>query len=78
MNLLRKCAAECAGAFGLIGMIMIYATGHISGAHFNPAVTLAFAATRHFPHRHIAPYIAPNAWGRCWPAASTLSVFIPS
>jgi MIP family channel proteins len=35
--------------FGLIIMAMIYATGHISGAHFNPAVTLAFAATRHLP-----------------------------
>ena len=35
--------------FGLVIMAMIYAIGHISGAHFNAAVTLAFVLTRHFP-----------------------------
>jgi aquaporin NIP len=36
-------------SFGLVIMAMIYAVGHISGAHFNPAVTFAFALSRHFP-----------------------------
>ena len=37
--------------FGLVIMVMIYATGHLSGAHINPAVTLAFTLSRHFPGR---------------------------
>src|SRR4029077_16808132 len=35
--------------FGLVIMAMIYAVGHVSEAHFNPAVTLAFSLGRHFP-----------------------------
>lgn len=42
--------------FGLVIMVMIAATGHLSGAHFNPAVTLAFALTRHFPWREAPAY----------------------
>jgi aquaporin NIP len=36
-------------SFGLVIMAMIYAVGHISGAHFNPAVSFAFGLSRHFP-----------------------------
>src|SRR5205807_1237256 len=43
-------------SFGLVIMAMIYAVGHISGAHFNPAVSLAFALTRHFPWKRLAGY----------------------
>ena len=44
--------------FGLVIMAMIYAVGHVSGAHFNAAVTFAFALSRHFPWRRAAAY-----WG---------------
>ena len=44
--------------FGLVIMFGIYAVGHISGAHFNPSVTFAFALSRHFPWTRAAGY-----WG---------------
>jgi MIP family channel proteins len=44
--------------FGLVIMVMIYATGHICGAHFNPAVTLAFAAVGRFPWKQVPAYVA--------------------
>jgi MIP family channel proteins len=49
--------------FGLIIMVMIYATGHLSGAHINPAVTLAFTLTRHFPGRDALAYVAAQIIG---------------
>ncbi|HET8892967.1 MAG TPA: aquaporin [Gaiellaceae bacterium] len=42
--------------FGLVIMAMIYAVGHVSGAHFNAAVTLAFALSRHFPWKRALGY----------------------
>lgn len=42
--------------FGLVVMVMVYAIGHVSGAHINPAVSLAFAIIRHFPFRDLMPY----------------------
>jgi hypothetical protein len=49
--------------FGLVILAMVYATGHLSGAHINPAVTLAFTATRHFPAREAAAYIPAQLVG---------------
>ncbi len=49
--------------FGLIILAMIYTFGDISGAHFNPAVTIGFWAARRLPGREVAPYIAAQCLG---------------
>jgi aquaporin NIP len=49
--------------FGLTIMAMIYALGNISGAHFNPAVTIAFSAVKKFPPKEILPYIIAQLSG---------------
>jgi len=49
--------------FGLVILVAIAALGHISGAHFNPAVTTAFWLTRHTPGREAAGYIAAQLAG---------------
>ncbi len=47
--------------FGLVVMAMIYALGHISGAHFNPGVTIAFAVARHFDIKDVPLYVLAQA-----------------
>jgi aquaporin NIP len=56
-------------SFGLVIMAMIYAVGHISGAHFNGAVTFAFALTRHFPWRCAIGYWCAQLLGAIAAAA---------
>ena len=56
-------ATGIAATFGLVIMAMIYATGHLSGAHINPAVTVAFSVTRHFPLRDAALYVPSQLAG---------------
>ncbi|OLT60161.1 MIP/aquaporin family protein [Moorena bouillonii] len=56
--------------FGAVVAALIYATGHISDAHINPAVTLAFWASGFFPARKVLPYILAQCIGAI--AASTL------
>lgn len=64
-----------AATFGLVIMVMIYAVGHISGAHFNPGVTLAFAVTRHFPVRNVVPYWAAQFGAALLAAAALRALF---
>jgi aquaporin NIP len=61
--------------FGLIIMVMVYATGHLSGAHINPAVTIAFTLSRHFPPRDAAAYIGAQLAGAAAGALVLLAVW---
>lgn len=60
---LSICHLVVSVAFGLAVMCMIYAVGHISGAHFNPAVTLSFMVNRSFPLKLVFPYVLAQCLG---------------
>ncbi|KAM3748451.1 hypothetical protein ACB098_05G109900 [Castanea mollissima] len=49
--------------WGLAVMVLVYSVGHISGAHFNPAVTIAFATCKRFPLKQVPAYIAAQVLG---------------
>jgi aquaporin NIP len=62
--------------FGLIVMAMIYALGEKSGAHFNPAVTIAFAVNGNFSIKEVAPYITSQLAGAL-AASLVLKILFP-
>lgn len=64
--------AHAGGAIGPVGIslsfafvivAMVYALGHLSGAHINPAVTVAFWSVRRFPRGEVLPYIVAQCVG---------------
>ncbi|VVA19269.1 PREDICTED: aquaporin [Prunus dulcis] len=66
--------AACAG---LGVMIVILSTGHISGAHLNPSLTIAFAALRHFPWVQVPAYIAAQVSGSICASFALKGAFHP-
>jgi aquaporin NIP len=50
-------------AFGLVIAFVVAATGHLGGAHINPAVTIAFWSVRRFPGREVVPYVLAQCGG---------------
>jgi MIP family channel proteins len=62
---------------GLAVQAMIYALGHISAAHFNPAVTLGFAAAGRFPWRYVLPYCVCQWLGGIAAAAMVALLYGP-
>ena len=61
--------AGVALAFGLTVLTMAYAVGHISGGHFNPAVSVGLWAGGRFPARDLLPYIVAQVVGAVAAAA---------
>jgi aquaporin Z len=68
--------AGIAISFWLVIMVMVYAVGAISGAHFNPAVTIGFWLNRTLPRREIGPYIGSQLAGG-FAASGILSLMFP-
>ncbi len=66
-----------ASTFGLIVTAMIYAFGDKSGAHFNPAVTIAFSLANLFPKKQILPYIVSQIIG-AFIASAILKLLFPA
>jgi aquaporin NIP len=69
--------AGIAITFGLIVMAMIYALGDISGAHMNPAVTIAFTIAKRFRVKQVLPYIISQLAGALL-ASATLHFLFPA
>ncbi|XP_026445086.1 aquaporin NIP2-1-like [Papaver somniferum] len=72
---LSKLGASIVG--GLIVTVMIYAVGHVSGAHMNPAVTCAFAAVRHFPWKQVPIYATAQLIGALIASFTLLKILHP-
>ena len=68
--------AGVAATFGLLVMSLIYALGDISGAHFNPAVSIAFVVAKRFPLKELVPYIFSQLLGAI-AASATLKFLFP-
>jgi aquaporin NIP len=63
--------------FGLIVMVMIYSLGPISGAHLNPAVTIAFTVAKRFPAKEVIPYLLSQSVG-AFLASTVLHLLFPT
>src|SRR6187431_3641549 len=61
-------------AFGTVVVATVYALGHISGNHINPAVTLGLAVSGKFPWRQVPGYVSAQAAGAVLGAAAIIGV----
>jgi aquaporin Z len=62
-------------SFGLVVMTMIYTIGDISGAHINPAVTIAFAVAKRLEKKQVLPYVGSQIIGAILASATLYLIF---
>ncbi|HUR26175.1 MAG TPA: aquaporin [Candidatus Thermoplasmatota archaeon] len=68
-------ALAVALAFAFTVAVLVYALGHVCGAHLNPAVTVAFATTGHFPWRLVPLYVGAQVVGAALASYSLLAIY---
>ena len=68
---------QVAIVWGIAIMLAVYTVGAVSGAHINPAITLAFAVWGRFPRRSVLPYILAQLTGAFLAAAALFVLFNP-
>lgn len=66
-----------ATVFGLVVMTMVYTYGHVSGAHINPAVTIALAYSNRFDKKEVPPYVGAQVAGAILASLIDLTVLRP-
>jgi MIP family channel proteins len=64
-------------AFAFVVLAMIYTIGHLSGAHINPAVTIAFWSAGRFPGREVLPYVVAQSAGAVLASLVLLAILGP-
>ncbi|XP_020235849.1 nodulin-26 isoform X2 [Cajanus cajan] len=62
--------------WGLVVMVLVYSVGHISGAHFNPAVTIAFTSIGRFPLKQVPAYVAAQLLGSTLASGTLRLIFM--
>ena len=65
-------------SFAFVVTAMVYALGHVSGAHINPAVTIAFWSVRRFPGSDTVPYVAAQCAGASLASLTLVGILGPA
>ena len=65
-------------SFAFVVTAMVYALGHVSGAHINPAVTVAFWSVRRFPLSDVVPYVAAQCAGATMASLILMGILGPA